>query len=234
MRKGHFMIIIQSIDEMLSEIEQLQSNFYGLKNVIYSAVELLSERESYDLDIVANWLDNQLVIYQEEQIDECIELAKVEVKNNPECYSIFFYSVDCEDPFIDPKLDNIFSYFELPNYESEWIEKYKFLEQLLNRKKLEDFEVPTLPNAKDYELMAILALSYVKNALYFNHYEQQKEIYEKYESIHQHNYLHEFLSLRRELGMREIISAFISIDKAKSLKNKVCITELEDTIRKKF
>lgn len=228
------MIIIKSIDEMLSDIEQLQPNFYGFENVVYSALELLSEKENYDLDVVINWLDNQIVIYQEAQIDECIEWAKDKVKNNPENYSLFFDYVDDNNPFISPKLDDIFSYFELPNYEAEWLENYEFLEQILKKNNLEEIEIPTLPNAKDYELMAILALSYVNNALYFNHYDRQKERYEEYKSIHQNFSLHDFLTLSRERGTREVISAFISIDKAKSLKNKEFITELEREIIKKL
>lgn len=221
---------------MLSEIELSQPNFYGFENVVYSALTLLNDRKDYDLDVIINWLDDELLIFQERQIDESIDLAKSIVKSNPETYSQFFNKVDdCDDLFIDPNLDYIFSHFKLLNYEIDWIEKYEILEQFLEQTDLKLLNIPSFSSSPEkYEIMAILALSYVNKALYYYDNKKQTDIFEKSNYLHRYHTLSDYLMTRKERGTREIISAFITIDKAKEFKNKIFINQLEENAEKKY
>lgn len=229
------MIFIKSIDEMLSKIEAFQPHFYGFENVVYSALNLLNERENYDLENLISQLDNNILIFQEKQIDDSVHLAKAIVETNPELYPKFFNDIDYDDPFLDPNLEYIFSYFKMPNYETDWIEKYEILEQLLSKIDLASLEFSIFqPPPKDYELMAILALEYVDNALYFYDSKTQRKIFENTDYLQRYHTLNSYLITTKERGTREIISAFISVDKAKELKNKKFINKLEETTEKKY
>ncbi|MGQ8820316.1 hypothetical protein [Bibersteinia trehalosi] len=229
------MIFTKSIDEMLSKIESFQPYFYGFESVVYSALNLLSKRENYDLENLIYQLDSQILIFQEKQIDESIDLAKREINTNPELYSKFFNDIIDDDPFIDPNLECIFSYFKMPNYETDWIEKYEILEQLLSKVDLASLEFSLFQSTpKDYELMAILALEYVNNALYFYDNDTQEKIFENTDYLQSRYTLNSYLITAKERGTREIISAFISIDKAKELKNNNFINKLEETTEKKY
>lgn len=89
-----------------------------------------------------------------------------------------------------------------------------------------------MPNVKPYELMAILALNYVKEAIDFNNEDVQLIHYERY-SIFKKVGIKEFLYLRKARAVREVISAFISINKARDFKFNVDINKMKEDITKK-
>lgn len=233
--KGAFMKLLPSIDEMLLRIDSLQPNLYGLERAIYSALELLENQTDFDYTIVNEWISDELTIYQENNIKQAeaqaITSAKELVEEQPELFPYFFDQTESEDKFSFPNLDNIHVYFNVPNY--DYIETYEELEEYLLLHKDDVLNVPTMIDPKGYEIMASVVLRYVYLSLRYYDRQIQEECYYRYSSAMTRYSLPEFLSMRRERAVSEIINAFLALDKAKELRYQLSFNELEEQIRKK-
>lgn len=223
---------------LLNKIEDLQPNYYGFEQVVYSVMDLLQERENFNLNEIANWLKEILNHYSEHDVIERIDNKIDEViKEHPEkeqdFYSEAFILGELSENDYNRDLDKCCEYLGELN-PSEWIEWYQWLEDWIKEKNLKDnlIQAPTLPNAKPYELMAILALSYVKDAIDFNDADLQIADYKEYSILKKIN-LNEFLYLRQARAVREIINAYNSINKAQEWKFNIEFKNKENDIIKK-
>lgn len=220
--------------ELLDGIELYQPNLYGLDQAVYSAMDLLQERENFNLNEISDWLKEILLHYSQYDVMERINQKIDEViKEHPEkehdFYSEAFILGELSENDYDRDLDKCCEYLGELN-PADWIEWYQWLEDWIKEKNLNDslIQAPTLPNAKPFELMVILGLDYIKEAINFYNTELQLNDFNNY-SIFKEFDINEFLYLRQARAAREIISAFICLDKAKSLKHKI----EEGEIRKK-
>uniref|UniRef100_Q0I4P7 Uncharacterized protein n=1 Tax=Histophilus somni (strain 129Pt) TaxID=205914 RepID=Q0I4P7_HISS1 len=229
----------KQIKKLLSKIDNLQPEYYGFEQVIYSALELLNEREEVNFNKVANWLKDTLNNYSENEVFSriCQKIDEL-IKNNPDKEKDFLsdsYLLGelTEDQF-KYDIDKCCEYLEELN-PVDWIEWHQWLDDWLYHKYSNEAlpQIPMMPNAKDYELMAILALDYVKEAIEFNDPKIQMKYYERYSLFRRFDTETEFIYLRRARAVREVISAFISINRAKELKSNINIKEMESSFIKK-
>lgn len=224
--------------ELLERIEELQPEYYGFEQVIYSAMELLDERKDLNFDEIysvlyealCNYRDYEILARVDRQIDEII---KKHPEKEKEFLSEAFILGELKEG--DYKRDPYKCCEFLGELNPlDWIEWYQILEDFIEKKyPISDLiSMSIMPNVKPYELMAILALNYVKEAIDFNNEDVQLIHYERY-SIFKKVGIKEFLYLRKARAVREVISAFISINKARDFKFNVDINKMKEDITKK-
>ena len=222
----------------LEEIEDLQPNYYGFEQVVYSAMDLLKERNSFDLSEASDWLKEILANYWTSEVMERIntkidDVIRLNPEKEQEFYSQAFLLGELSQNEYNRDIDKCCEYLGELN-PTDWIENYQWLEDWVKEKDLSCglIQVPTMPNAKPYELMTILALDYVKEALSYHNKETQLMDYKRY-SLFKNLNEKDFLRIRRERAVREVINAFMAINKAKEWRFQLNLQDLEEQFSKK-
>lgn len=225
----------QIYQDLLDKIDELQPNYFGFEQVIYTAMELLNHRKDFDIIQINEWLADVLNNYSHnEAFDRILKKIDEVISNDPSKENEFL-----SDGFLleetDYKwdLDKCCEYLGVLN-PIDWIENYVWFEDWLKHKNLMNTTIqdPTLPNAQPYEIMAILALYYAKEALDYNDDKIQTEEYYKF-SRYKYTEIKNFLHLRKERAVREVICALNAINKAKEWKYNISFEKLEKNITKK-
>lgn len=225
-------------ESFLNDIESLQPDYYGFEQVVHTAMDLLGERTYFNFDEICDWLINWLNNYSQNEvmariIDRIEEIIKISPELEEDFYSESF--ILGKDDF-KYDLDKCCEYLDVLN-PIDWVEWYQWLEDFIKEKNFYNriVEAPTMPRAKSYELMAMLSLYYVREAINYNNIEQQIEQYKhlRESSLFNRVTQKEFLHMRRARAVREVISACISISIAKEWKSKIDLKEMEENISKK-
>ena len=225
-------------EKFLNDIEELQPNYYGFEQVVYTAMDLLSERVDFNFDEICDWLINWLNNYSENEVTgRIIDQIEEIIKINPELEENFYSEsfILGEDNF-KYDLDKCCEYLGVLN-PTDWVEWYRWFEDFIKEKNLYSgtVEAPTMSKAKSYELMAILSLYYVRGAINYNDTERQIKQYKQLSKRAYFNFgtQKEFLYMRKARATREVISSCISINIAKEWKDKIELKQIEKDISKK-
>lgn len=206
--------------DLLDKIDELQPNYYGFEQVVFSAMDLLNDRD-FNLNHVSVWLRGFLDIYSQDEVYNRIKFRIYEViKENPEAENLFI--IPDYEFSEDEKEDDNFDLEKSCEYLRElnptgWVEHYEWLEDWKSNHIDETIPIPTMLNAKPYEAMAILALYYVGQAIRYNTPNDQLKEYERFH-IFGGVETEQGLQMRKIEATRKVISAFLSIQIAHKWK----------------
>ncbi|MDG6894401.1 hypothetical protein [Volucribacter amazonae] len=230
---------------LLDKIEDLQPDYFRFDEVVYSAMELLKEKEHIDVMETVKYLTVFFIEYVENDcFNEICNKFREKIKNNPSKEKYFFnkayLSGELKDGDYPYDLGKVCNYLNMLNPD-DWIDNYEWLEKFITENNLIDkpvtnIELGNVVNIKSYELMALLALYYVSEVIETNNIDIQFSEYNNRSSCgygSAFGSFKEFYLYRLSLATRDVISAFRAIHIAQNWKDYIDNSKINEDIAKK-
>ncbi|WP_455648281.1 hypothetical protein [Lonepinella koalarum] len=231
--------------KLLEEIEFYHPYTIGLERAVYSAQELLNNRKNIDFKLVLQSIHEFIIICNDTIFNNLYLEAKQLVIDKPELANEFFYmdGVNSLDELTREHFEtyNYAKYTgkpELSNIE-EWDEwqDYKILEYInlnyLDYSNAISIIGKVMPNPEQYEIFAVLVISYIKRAMSYLDKDKQNKRYNKYSSTSKRISFEKYYQINKLNAMVDIINCYNSLDIAKNIKFNLKLQDKENYSVKK-
>lgn len=172
-----------NIDELISFlVEKYRYHpFRLLSDVLHNIKNTLKRFDEDIIQDVEYWIDNQIDDYFYYEMEQAVSKAIEGVKIGNLTYEEFFEPIcNYKDyPFCSPIEDKIADEFCIDTRENT--DDLTALQHILNYTFPEEIE--SAPDIKDYEIMAVMALKYIKSSIYYDDEQLQKNLISEDDSV---------------------------------------------------
>lgn len=195
-----------------SYLTLLDSNFYEIQKA-------LKNRSDEDIHLISDWIDESIDDYFNYEMEEGILSAEMAVKDG--IYKLEdFFEPQCNikdswyDPFLCPRKEEIIIEFcvDTPSNTDD----NTVIQNVLNY--FYGYEIDTLEEVKDYEVMAVMALKHIKSALDNSDTKLQKEIAEDM-GMDKFNLIEDWSYIAEQQAIKDSINACLAVNSLLSMKH---------------
>ncbi|MDO9759323.1 hypothetical protein Q7539_10950 [Glaesserella parasuis] len=189
--------------------------FKGWHSKIYRIEKNLSKYTPENITAISNWIDESIDYYLNTELQQAIDRAKEYVLSGQRNYEDFFEPTNFKGYGEEwkPIIDEIICAFDVDTLENS--SETQVLERILDMYNLPVFNDEEV---KDYEIMAVMTLKHIENALCFFDKEIQKEEFLEFQ-LDKVFSLSEWLRMREEDGIKYILNAWNSFDEFQKFKH---------------